>query len=253
MRTACGLLSFVGVLSISAASSAAVVQARVEIIAEDTTTGAILGSQIWQSTLTDPRAEQSWGSLTDASSVIGSGNFGGGVAIHGVRLGWDNNPEVSSAFNVSSGLSNTTFTINSAIVNFSATPITNGLGLASASITVTDSATFGNNFVGFSGLQPGGNAFSAFYNGTSSIFANLIGSNSVSGPGATQSFSAQSAGFPGYQLIPGVLTEIRSQFRFTLSASDRAAGTSFYDIVIPAPGSAGLLALGGLVLARRRR
>ena len=53
--------------------------------------------------------------------------------------------------------------------------------------------------------------------------------------------------------MPGAVSDISSRFSFTLSANDIASGTSIFTVVIPSPGSAALLGLGGLVAIRRRR
>lgn len=181
---------------------------------------------------------------------------GDGFEDQGFRIGIREDPMVVANFNVAAGVMNTNFTVSSSVVSGFGS-IVNGEAIASAAISVTDSATFGDpGFVSLTGLQPGSNAFSARFNNLSSptTFVDLINSGSFAGipHGSTRVFSGASAGFPLYQTVPGSVTDIQSQFSFTLSRFDRAAGTSTFEI-IPAPGAAALLALGGLVAGRRRR
>lgn len=179
-----------------------------------------------------------------------------GVEDQGFRIGIREDPMVVANFNVAAGIMNTNFTVTSSLVSGFGT-ILNGDAIASAAISVTDSATFGDvGFVSLTGLQPGSNAYSARFNNASTpvTFVDLISSGSFSGipAGSTRVFDGASAGFPLYQVVPGAVTDIQSQFSFTLSRFDRAAGTSTFEI-IPAPGAIGLLTLGGLVAGRRRR
>lgn len=181
---------------------------------------------------------------------------GDGFEDQGFRIGIREDPMVVANFNVAAGIMNTNFTITSSLVSGFGT-ILNGEAIASAAISVTDSATFGDRgFVSLTGLQPGSNAYSARFNNlaTPVTFVDLISSGSFSGipAGSTRVFDGASVGFPLYQSVPGAVTDIQSQFSFTLSRFDRAAGTSTFEI-IPAPGAVGLLALGGLIAGRRRR
>jgi hypothetical protein len=190
----------------------------------------------------------SWGALTgDNSSPL---IFGNGAQIHGASLDLHADPLVSANFNVAASFSNTTFTINSAIVNHPSEP--SNVGRASAFIGVTDSALAGDiGSVSLTGLQPGAKAYQAVFNG-STVFTNLL--SSFSGGAGSSAQTETTAGFldPAYLPLGGVATSIQSQFKFSLSRFDRASGTSTFE-VIPAPGAASLLALGGLVAARRRR
>lgn len=184
--------------------------------------------------------------------------FGGDVnadaVFNDMQIGIRQDPAVVANFNVAAGIFNTTFTVTSSLVSFPT--IVNGQAIASAAISVTDSATFGDvGSVSLTGLQPGANAFSAIFNngGSPFTFADLIpGGVFAPGAGGTHVYVGQSASFPAYDAVPGSVTTIQSQFAFSLSRFDRAAGTSTFEI-IPAPGAAALLALGGLSLSRRRR
>jgi hypothetical protein len=77
---------------------------------------------------------------------------------------------------------------------------------------------------------------------------------SVSFPGETVNIPAANVGLPG-PTIPGpqALSDIGIQHRFTLTPGDRVALTSFFQVEIPEPATAGLLLLGSLVVFRRRR
>jgi uncharacterized protein (TIGR03382 family) len=172
--------------------------------------------------------------------------------VNGIQIGIREDPMVVANFNVAAGIVNTTFTVTSSLVSFPS--ITNGSAIASAALSVTDSATFGDvGQVSITGLQSGGNAFTSRFNGGALTFANLIQSGAQSiAAGGTHTFNGSSLSFPAYDLVPGSVVDIQSEFSFTLSRFDRAAGTSTFEI-IPAPGALTLLGLGGLLAARRRR
>ena len=80
--------------------------------------------------------------------------------------------------------------------------------------------------------------------------------NSLSVPFAGGSASeSTSAGLPGPTIAgPSALTSIGIKHQFSLTAGDRATFTSFFIVqAVPEPGSLSLLAVGGLIMAFRRR
>lgn len=254
MRTATVVLAGLGLVATASVASADVL-ARIEVIATNADTGTMIGSHTWELPVTPGQQTGNWsfGTLNGQSSnpfVIGDGAEA--VAVHGLSFGFIQDPQVTANFNVSSGVVNTSFTINSSFLSFPTIP--GAIGLATAFIGVTDSAAFGDiGSVTLTGLQPGGSAFSARYNNNTQTFINLItGGTAGVGAGGSTSFIGQNPSFPGYDTLGASASDMQSQFRFTLSRFDRASGTSTYEI-IPAPGAAALLGLGGLVAARRRR
>jgi MYXO-CTERM domain-containing protein len=273
MRLSALLLAMAGT-SLAASVVSASVVARIEIIAD--VNGTQVGQPLeWDVALPGPSGSGGWGSCTAANPspiyitqpnqsyldwvAAGSNpdnvplDADPGIAVHGVQFSWQHDPVVTATFNVSSGITNSSFTINSSILDFSS--ISDAVGRATAAITVTDSATFGaRGSVSLAGLY-GGKAYAALYNTTSDTFVNLLTGGTVTVPqGTTYSFSEATALYsdPNYLPVGTSVDEIKSQFKFTLSAGDRAAGTSAFEI-IPAPGAATLLGLGGLLAARRRR
>jgi len=153
-------------------------------------------------------------------------------------------PMVSLNFQVLAGQQNTVFTIDSA--NLSFTPFGGVIGRATAAVSVTDLNGDGATFTPW-----GPGAYRARYNGASSTFQNLIGAPIVA-PAFGSASSSDTFPGVGYAPIPGVISDIESAWRFTLSAGDLASGTSEFE-VIPAPASATLLGLGALAAMRRRR
>lgn len=162
-------------------------------------------------------------------------------------------PDVTLSFNVFAGAVETTFTITSATVSFAS--MSGAQGRASGSLSITDLNGDGvtlHNSAGSAG------AFTAYFNGappSGTVFHNLFSSpitTAISGNTVTASED-----FPGggaFSGIPGTVTDISSQFHFTLSPNDMASGTSVFTIQpIPSPGSVALLGLGGLIAVRRRR
>ncbi|MFI4892589.1 MAG: hypothetical protein ACIAQ0_04010 [Phycisphaerales bacterium JB058] len=152
-------------------------------------------------------------------------------------------PSVALNFNVIAGQQNTVFSIDSANLSFA--PLANAVGRATAGVSVTDLNGNGATLTPMSG-----GAYRSYYNGGGTNFQNLIDAPIVA---AAHSSASTSDTFPavGYQNIGTTLTDIESEWRFSLSAGDLAAGTSEFE-VIPAPASA-VLGLTALVGLRRRR
>ncbi len=147
---------------------------------------------------------------------------------------------VNLNFDVFAGGANTAFGIGSGPLNFA--QFSSAQGIASASVGVTDilggGATLAPNAPGM---------YRAFYNG-GTTFSDLLTSSLVAG----QFSSAQDDDSFGYAAIGGSVDEIAAEWAFTLTAFDSAAGTSTFSVV-PAPGSAMLLAFAGIAVTRRRR
>jgi len=163
------------------------------------------------------------------------------VRIENNREGFGPSQLLSLNFQVLAGAQNTVFSVDSAVLSFAA--ISNAQGRASAAVTVTDINGGGATYT-----PMGAGAYGAYYNG-SNLFQNLIGTvtaDPFSTGDSNEAFPA--VGFTG---IGASLTDIQSDWNFTLSAGDIAAGTSEFEI-IPAPATA-VLGLAGLAGLRRRR
>lgn len=258
MRQKFMIAAFAG-LAMTAAASADIYYHT--IIREiDAVTGAQIGNE-FEWTYTPAQGQNpyqphggSWGDTTGTNNPNPI-TFGSGATLYGVGIEARQNPIVGLNFNVAANpITNSTFQIDSIIVsNVDPGPWE---GQASAAVSVTNSGTLGNTTnITLLGLQDAnGNLFSARFNGTN-VFQNLLaGPGTVGqGSGVTQTFSASTGGYIPFAGNP-TITDIRSQFRFTLSAGDRAAGTSTYELrAVPTPGALGLLAVGGVFAARRRR
>jgi MYXO-CTERM domain-containing protein len=169
-------------------------------------------------------------------------NDGSGVVVAkvaGLSCVYKGDPQVSVNFSVLSGPAPTTFLITSALQTFST-----GLYSAHGSAGATISDLLGDG-ASLQGLYPGGNAYEALCNETP--IADLVPSFAV-GPGGTDTRSG-AFGPTNY-----TATSMRAAYDFVLSPFDAASGTStYFKDPVPAPGAAGLLALGGLAALRRRR
>jgi hypothetical protein len=167
---------------------------------------------------------------------------GASIRIENSREGGFPSQLVALNFQVLAGAQNTVFSVDSAVLSFAA--ISNSAGRASAAVSVTDLNGDGATYT-----PQGAGAYGSFYNGANN-FQNLIGAPVVA---AALSTATTNEAFPGvgFSNIGTPLTDISSDWNFTLSAGDLASGTSEFEI-IPAPASAvlGLVALTGL---RRRR
>lgn len=240
VRNASLLAAAAGLLMASAANAG--YSATIQLIVENADDGTELGRI--EQVINEEGATFNW-------SILQSYNFGG-ATVSEFRIGGIADPVVSSNFNVAAGPFNTTFTINSVVVSFGTNET---LGRAAAGMTFTDSLNAGTpGTIGLTGLLLGGNAYNARYNGANLFAAGSLLPTTVLTvtPGDTDTYLGQSDA--GFNFLPlgGVANSINSQFKFTLSAFDRAAGTSVFEVV-PAPGSISLLGLGGLLAFRRRR
>jgi hypothetical protein len=159
----------------------------------------------------------------------------------------DLDPAVQLIFAVNNLTANVgTFTLNSSVVGFS--PLVNPSGFASAGLTLTDNNSDGGTLTG---LYSGGKAYEADYNG-SAVFSDNV-STFTSPVDNTITASERVPGI-GNNVISGSVSNIESQFSFTLSGYDSASGTSNFKI-IPEPSTIALalLGLGATALIRKRR
>ncbi|MCC7390132.1 MAG: hypothetical protein IT431_15335 [Phycisphaerales bacterium] len=157
----------------------------------------------------------------------------------------DEDPVVGIGFAVAAGNSDTLFTIQSSTVSFPT--IFGAQGRASAGYTLTES---NGDTASLTGQLGGGTLFQADTDlGT---FTNLLtGPFSENSAFGTETGTDEYPGGGAFTLV-GDVSEISVQWGFELSARDQASGTSVF-VVVPAPASVGVLALGGLAFRRRRR
>lgn len=154
---------------------------------------------------------------------------------------------ISLGFTFRAGDSDTTFTVDSPLYGLD--PIENEAARTSAGVTVTDQNGDG---VTLTGASADGFAFRTAYNGVSpggTEFAEII-AGVAAGPGGSNTVNMADPGGGLYTAI-GNVDDMSSRWNFVLSATDQVGATSVWE-VIPSPGAVSLLALGGLVAARRR-
>jgi MYXO-CTERM domain-containing protein len=152
-------------------------------------------------------------------------------------------PQITLNFAMTAFALDTTVTISSAVLSFS--PFVNPDGLASAGLTLTES---NGDTATLTGLGGSGNAYVANYNtppGT--LFAEFVPQLYVS----QEYGSTSGSGSTGWLPIADTVTSMQAQYNFLLTAGDQASGTSVF-VIIPEPAGLALLALGGLMLGRRR-
>lgn len=154
-------------------------------------------------------------------------------------------PQISLDFVAVASSVDTWFTISTGLLTFA--PFVPNFGVASSGITLTD--TNGNGAV-YTGMGPGGNGYSAWYNGFpgSNLYSAQIPGLAFAGP----PFDTQSTNGFFMGAIGGPVGSMSAQWNFIVSAGDAASGTSTY-VLLPAPGSVALLGLAGITASRRRR
>lgn len=193
-----------------------------------------------------------WALVGAPVPILGPGNVVLGTINQGTATLDDTGRVVATSFAVTAGNSNTNFTVTSALVSFPS--LLNPLGRTSAGLTVTDNT---GNGASVSGNLLGGSVFTSRYNGQApagSLFANLIAGPLVEPTGfGSESASASFPGAPGaFAPIAGSVSSMSTMWDFTVTQNDQASGTSVF-VLVPSPGTLGLLGLSGLALARRRR
>jgi len=158
---------------------------------------------------------------------------------------FDGDPVIGLGFAVLAGGSDTVFSVSSATVSFPT--IFGAQGRASGGLTVTES---NGDTATLTGLLAAGGAFQA--DTDLGLFASLL-AGPFSPGGAFGTIDAIDE-FPGGGAFVAIgdVSEISTDWSFELSANDQASGTSVF-VVVPTPASLAMLAVGGLVVGRRRR
>ncbi len=162
------------------------------------------------------------------------------------RLEYHGDPQVNLNFAMTAGLTDTSFTLTSTHMTFPT--IYNAAGKAEVGINVTDRNGTGamlSRLSSFAGVSQ------SYYNGlppTPGLFADILPGPITAGAWG----SGAGSDTTGVAFLPIVdpVSSISAQINFMLSARDLASGSSTF-IVLPEP-AAGLLALLGLALLRRR-
>ena len=182
---------------------------------------------------------------TNGTTVLGT--------LNSLQLVFDADPRVSVDFDVTSAGATTTFDIVSDTLSFD--PITNPDAFSSASVTLADANNSG--YAKLSGQFPTpwgiNSAFEARYN-TTVKWVDLIGPMTLTDAGATMLAEEGRPEPPpsmARETIPATVDRIQTEWKFSLTANDRAYGTGVFDFT-PELATA-LLLLLGIGLVRRSR
>ncbi len=242
MRTKLGVISLFAVL---ATGAAAVAQPTNMNLVVSTVGGAGWNWQnagspgTWQQDTANPNQWSIGGSVTRSTFAI---DFG---------LTLDPDPFISNSFNLTNNTNTTqTYTVTVSLPISPVVPFPSQT-FGSISGSLVDANGNGASLVTTTG--PGSSIYTALIDGVD-YQQLIIDPFSISAPPfATTPIGPQNFGILFNQ--PGATTSIGIRNTFTLSPGDSVNFVSTFLItdVIPAPGAAGLLALGGLVAVRRRR
>jgi len=228
---------FVGACALAAAASADIRGNAIDIAASSDA-----GQGTWRLLTEDLNYnpdQDRWWWQSDGPLVIRDATGAPLVTFDNLAISFVEDPVISLGFLATAGGVNTRFTISSGILGFAPGLYT---AQASSSITTTDTDGNGATTTGHFGIN---DTYQALCNGAS------IGT-STPGIAVGPFGSTPSAGAIGPANY--FANSMQAQWDFTLSANDSASGTSVYvKTLVPAPGTMGLLALGGLAAARRRR
>ncbi|MEO0511516.1 MAG: hypothetical protein AAF108_01280 [Planctomycetota bacterium] len=148
-----------------------------------------------------------------------------------------------TTFDIFAGFQNSTIVVDSPVVSFDT--LTNAAGRAEASVTLTPAGTPAT-------ISPiDGGIYSADVNGSADSGTNFT---TLLPEGTTAQFTGiDLADLSSSEFTPiaDSVSSISSQFRFGVTAGALATGTGTFEI-IPSPATISLLAVSGLVAARRR-
>lgn len=184
-----------------------------------------------------------WTARQDISITGADGQVLGTVGA-GSHLALYADPQIAMGFSFQAGSDPTNVTVSSSVLSFPT--ISSPQGRADVAFTVMD---FFGSGASLSGLEPGGGAYRAFYNG-STTFVDAVHQITVVPPDALADGSYVYPGGGAYAAIPVPVSSMGAEISFTLSPYGFASGSSNYEI-IPEPAGLILLVVGLGVLRRR--
>ena len=198
-----------------------------------------LGTESWSINSTEVNYDPVSHTWNWSGAGIGLGEI---ATLNQANLMVIGDPQIAMGFAITAGAADTTVTITSATLNFSA--LSNPTAAASAGLTLTQTGGSPDAFLTGLGGDTG-SAFAAYYN----VPPGTVFGEYVSGLTTTTTISG-SGSSGGFVMIPGSVSSMQTVYSFVLSAGDQASGTSNF-LLVPEPATLVLLACG-LLFARRR-
>lgn len=234
ISAATALVAFTGLTGISAGVANAAIVGDAFTLTTSNTNG-VASVIIPAAALTFDPVDNSYSYFSSGSQTLSNG-----FVVESFDVFYINDPVIALTFVGSSGGLATNVSITSATLAFA--PIVGGTATASGGMTLTGNNGTGANMSG----NFLGNAHNANFN-TGTFFSN-VGSFGVVAPNGSQTVSS----FVGPAFVAGPITSMQTAWSFAVDADDSVSINSSFNL-IPTPGALGLLGLGGLTLARRRR
>lgn len=201
-----------------------------------TNANGTFGIVVTQAQLTFEPLDSSYSYIYSGPAVV----LANGVTVESFDIFFQDDPTIAMTFVGFTGGLATSFSISSGALVFA--PLVGQTAYAGSAMTLTGINGSNANLAG--GF--GGNAHLASFN-TGPFLVN-IPSFGVANPNGTNSVS----GDTGPVFVAGPVAGMQVDWNFAVDANDSVSLNSFFTIT-PAPGALGLLGVGGLLIARRRR
>ena len=183
--------------------------------------------------------------LVDGSDTIATLNSAG------LTIEFQPVVSIDLTFGVQAGTTDTTFLIDSAIVNFATVPAGSAEGAFLAGCTVVDSGAGNGMWLYEPGLA-GFGAFQAYMNvqpGPATIFSDLLALVGSFSGGTANASEAQPSS--GYNPIAGAVHDTMVRANFVLTHLDNASANATFSLV-PEPTAVMLMSVGAFFFGRRR-
>ena len=205
--------------------------------------GSVVGSQTittdinWDAVLADPDPTNLYTyEISSPINIMSEDNSTILATLDELTIAVKADPYILLDFSVTTPGYATAFTFTSDELTFDALKNSQAYAYASMGISTDGASVYGGYSM---------KTFTTLYNG--STWTDLL-QTPITGEGTFDDSA-------GWEALPGHVSSMQSQFKFTLTDSALASGSSYYEVIgelVPEPATIVLLSLGGLLLRKRR-